>query len=98
MLLCKTLYFSILVFISIAYVAQTRRVIRAAPGAETTGNYIVVLKENTTHNRFEAIVDEVRNKSVDSKIFEKVESPIAKVVAANISEQSAHEVLYIRFY
>ena len=90
-MLCKALCFSILVFISATYVAQARRVIRAAPGAETTGSYIVVLKDNTAHSRFEAIADEVRKKSVDSKIF-KVESSIAKVVAADISEKSAHEV------
>ena len=47
---------------------QTRRVIRAAPGIETTGQYMVVLTPDTSHERFEAIAEKVRTQSLSSEI------------------------------
>ena len=74
-----------------------RRVIRAAPGEETTGNYIVVIEKETSHSTFEHIADEVRNESLDHRIAEKVEGPFAKIIAAKMTEEAAHRVSYILF-
>lgn len=86
-------FFSVLA-LCLLHAGSARRVIRAAPDEETTGNYIVVMKENTTHSRFEAIADEVRKESSNLNISEKVESPIAKIVAAKLTEDGAHKVIY----
>ncbi|XP_019849379.1 PREDICTED: uncharacterized protein LOC100633843 isoform X3 [Amphimedon queenslandica] len=75
----------------ISYV-ESRRVIRAAPGEETTGNYIVVMEKETSHSTFEHIADEVRNESMDHKIAEKVEGPVAKIIAAKMTEEAAHRL------
>ena len=82
----------IYLLITTVAVVQARRVIRAAPGVETTGRYIVVLKHETSHDKFETIADEVRNESLNAAIFEKVEGPFAKIVTAELSEDGAHKV------
>ena len=82
----------IYLLITTVAVVQARRVIRAAPGVETTGRYIVVLKSETSHDKFETIADEVRNESLNAAIFEKVEGPFAKIVTAKLSEDGAHKV------
>ena len=85
---------SVLLFLIVAGISfvESRRVIRAAPGAETTGNYIVVLDKDTDHSTFELVAGEVEKESVDHKIAEKVEGPFAKIVAAKITEEAAHRV------
>ena len=74
-----------------ATVVQTRRVIRAAPGIKTTGQYMVVLTPETSHERFEAIAEIVRTQSLSSKIH-KIEGPFAKVVVTKLSVEEAHKV------
>ena len=81
-----------ILFVVAVSLVESRRVIRAVPGAETTGNYIVVLDKDTDHSTFELVAGEVRNKSVDHKIAEKVEGPFAKIIAAKITEEAAHKV------
>ena len=76
---------------------ESRRVIRAAPGDETTGNYIVVVEKETSHSTFEHIADEVKNESIDHRIAEKVEGSVAKILAAKLTEEAAHRVGYILF-
>ena len=71
--------------------AQTRRVIRAAPGIETTGQFMVVLTSDTTHERFEAIADEVQSQSLSSGIH-KINGQFAKVIVAKLSLDEAHKV------
>ena len=83
---------ALVLLLSIVAVVQARRVIRAAPGVETTGRYIVVLKNETSHDKFETIADEVRNVSLNAAIFEKVEGLFAKIVTAELSEDGAHKV------
>ena len=69
-------------------VVQTRRVIRAAPGTETTGQYMVVLATDTSHERFEAIAEEVRSHFLSSKI-KKIEGIFAKIIVAKLSADEA---------
>ena len=72
---------------------QTRRVIRAAPGIETTGQYIVVLTPDTSHEQFEAIAEKVRTQSLSSEIY-KIEGQFAKMVVARLSVYEAHKVSF----
>ena len=76
-----------------AAVAQTRRVIRAAPGIKTTGQYMVVLTPDISHERFEAIAEIVQAQSLNSKIH-KIEGPFAKVVVTKLSVDEAHKVSF----
>ena len=80
----------ILVLLLVAAV-QTRRVIRAAPGIETTGQYMVVLTADTSHERFEAIAEKVQSQSSSSDIY-KIEGEFAKVIVTELSEAEAHQV------
>ena len=71
--------------------AQTRRIIRAAPGIETIGQYIVVLTPDTNHERFEVIADKVQSQSLSFEIH-KIEGRFAKVIVGKLSEAEAHKV------
>ena len=70
---------------------QTRQVIRAASGIETTGQYMVVLRLNTSHERFETIAEKVQSQSLSSMLH-KIEGQFAKVIVANLSVDEAHKV------
>ena len=70
---------------------QTRRVIRAAPGIATTGEYMVVMTPETSHERFEAIAEKVQTVSLSSKIH-KMEGPFAKMIVTRLSVDEAHKV------
>ena len=72
-------------------VVETRQVICAAPGIPTTGQYMVVLATDTSHEKFEAIAEEVQTQSLNSEI-QKMESPFAKIIVANLSVDKAHMV------
>lgn len=73
-------------------VIHSRRVVRAAAGDETTGNYIVVLAANTDHSKFESIVDEVRKESADLGIRQKLEGPFGKHITAKLSHSAVNRV------
>ena len=86
--------FYLLIAVKIAFAdGESRLVIRAAPGEETTGNYIVVMDKETNHSTFEHIADEVRKQSSDQKLSVKVGGPFAKIVTAKMTEDAAHKVL-----
>ena len=72
-------------------VVQTRRVIRAAPGIETTGQYMVVVTPDTSHEKFEAIAEKVQSQSLSSGIH-KIEGQFAKVITTKLSVDEAHKV------
>ena len=80
----------ILVILLVAAV-QTREVIHAAPGIETTGQYMVVLTLDTSHERFEAIAEKVQNQSLSSEIH-KIEGQFAKVIVTELSVDEANKV------
>ena len=84
----QALIFVVLLF---AAVVRTSRVIRAAPGTETTGQYMVVLAPDTSHERFEAIAEKIRTTSLSSDIY-KIEGPFAKMIVAQLSVDEAHQV------
>ena len=71
--------------------AQARRVIRAVPGAKTTGRYMIVLTPETSHERFEAISEEVKSESSISDIH-TVEGPFTKMIVTKISVDEANKV------
>ncbi|XP_019849359.1 PREDICTED: uncharacterized protein LOC109580527 [Amphimedon queenslandica] len=80
--------FSLLVLSTFA--VEARRVIRAASGSNTTGNYIIVVTDGVNHSRFMEIVDQVKNETLDSKIYEQVEGPFINIISARITEDAAH--------
>ena len=85
--------FSLFIAVELAFAdVEPRRVIRAAPGEKTTGNYIVVMEKETSHSTFEHIADEVRRESIDQKLSVKVEGPFAKIVTAKLTKDAAHRV------
>ncbi|XP_019861678.1 PREDICTED: uncharacterized protein LOC109590199 [Amphimedon queenslandica] len=86
--------FFLFIAVTLAFAnVESRRVIRAAPGEETTGNYIVVMKKETNHSTFEHIADEVRRESIDQKLSVKVGGPFAKIVTAKMTEDAAHRIM-----
>ena len=80
----------IIVLLLVAAV-QARRVIRAAPGTATTGQYMVVLSSDTSHERFEAIAERIQTQALNSKIH-KIESSFAKMIVSKMSVDEAHQV------
>ena len=84
-------YQVLILLLLLVAVGHTRQVIRAAPGIETTGQYMVVLTPDTTHERFEAIVEKVQSHSLTGKIH-KIEGQFAKVIVAKLSVDEAHKV------
>ena len=88
----QTSYNQILILVLfLVAVVQTSRVIRAAPGIKTTGQYMVALTLDTSHERFETIADKVQSQSLSSEI-RKLEGQFAKVIVAKLSEAEAHKV------
>lgn len=69
-----------------------RRVIRAAPGAATTGCYIVKLKDSVTHEQFEAAVKQVTPLATEDKVYAKVEGVVSKIFAMKLSHTAAEKV------
>ena len=76
-------------------VVQTRRVIRAAPGKNTTGQYMVVLAPETSHERFEAIARKIQNESLSSEMH-KMEGLFAKIIVTKLSLDEANKVSVIK--
>ena len=81
----------LIIVLLFSVVVQTRRIIHAAPGIETTGQYIVVLAPDTSHERFEAIAENIQTRALDSEIH-KIESAFAKVIVTKLSVDEAHKV------
>ena len=81
----------------LATVVHTRRVIRAAPGIETTGQYMVVLAPDTSHERFEAVAKKIQSELSNSEMH-KMESPFAKIIVTKLSVDEAHKVSFIKDY
>lgn len=73
----------------------SNQIYRAAPGEETTGNYIIAIKKGENHCTFEHIADKVRKVSTDQRISVKVEGPLAKIMTAKMTEDEAQKVLVL---
>ena len=84
----EVLVLVVLVFLA---VVQTRRVSRPVPGIKTTGQYMVVMAPDTSHERFEAIVEIIQTKSSSTQIY-KIEGPFIKMIVTKLSLDQAHEV------
>ena len=87
----RTSHYQVLIFVLLVAAVQTREVIRAPSGIETTGQYMVVLTPDTSHERFEAIAEKVQNQSLSSEIY-KIEGQFAKVIVTELSLDEAHKV------
>lgn len=70
-------------------VIQSQLVYSGVPGVETTGNYMIVLKDNITDSKYKDIKAEVLGKS---NISRTINGLFAKIIVANLSEEEAHKV------
>ena len=88
---------SLILVLLLTAVVRTRRVIRAAPGIETTGQYMVVLTPETSDEQFETIAKKIQSESLSSEMY-KMESPFVKIIVAKLSIDEAHKVSFIKDY
>ena len=72
---------------------QTRRVIQAPPGSEATGQYMVVLANDTSHERFEVIAESIQNQTSNSTIL-KIESSFGKMIVSEMLEDGVQKVSF----
>ena len=78
-------------------VAESRRpVLRAAPNAVKTGNYVVVLRRNTTNETLQRLLSKASKHSDDAKIHRYVET-VAKALTLKLSPYSLEVVSHITF-
>ena len=84
-------FFFVLLSISLV---RSRRIIRAAPHASTTGRYMVKLRDDTSYERFYDLVDGIRDVSTDKHIYGKIDSSTIKVITAKLSPTELEDVSY----
>ena len=87
----KLISLLLLVTAQILSTAEARDIVRAAPGELKTGNYIIALSEGTNQSRFDDIVEEVI--STGSIIYSKVNGDFAKIISANLTEETLRKVM-----
>ena len=75
--------------------SYARRVIRATPGAATTGCYIVKLSDSVTSGQFEAALEEVAPLASEKKVYERVEGDVAKIFTMKLSHEAAKKVILL---
>lgn len=80
----------VLLFFQLLSIAMPAKVIRAALEDSTTGNYVIVLSEETSQRRFREIEEGVRNSG--SIIYTTVNGDYAKIISANLSEHALEKV------
>ena len=68
-----------------------RPVLRAAPTAVTTGNYVVVLRRNTTTETLQRLLSKASKHSDDAKIHRYAET-VAKALTLKLSPYSLEVV------
>ena len=95
----KYLLFSLatLLLFQTVWLTRTLRPLFKASGAserDKTGCYIVVLKEETTHEMFQSILSQVVQMSTDVKLHGSAER-LVKAFTVKLSNEALHEVLMI---
>ena len=84
----------LLLVLLVAATVDARRVIRAAPKSKKTGRYIVKLEDDTSHDRFEELTENLLRESTDHHIYEKVEGSVSKIITVKLSEDSLYRVRF----
>ena len=75
-------------------VVESRRpVLRAAPNAVTTGNYVVVLRKNTTNETLQRLLSKASRYTDDNRVHRYVET-VAKALTLKLSSYSLEVVSY----
>ena len=87
-------FIGLLAISSLVAPAHGRRVIRAAPGATTTGCYVVKLDDSVNHEQFMRTVDEVTPLAMEKKLYTKVEG-VVNVFTMKMSHAAAEKVFKI---
>ncbi len=75
--------------------AEARRcpVFHAAVGTQRTGCYIVVLKDATSGEQFQAVLDKVVGMAEDTKLYGRV-SVVAKAFTVKLSSDALYKVCH----
>ena len=71
--------------------SSSKSVIRSPRDASTTGCYIVVLEDTTTLEEFQQIVSQVKNVSIDRKVYAVVKN-VQKAFTVKLSTHVLTEV------
>lgn len=89
----KTLLFAVCISLltGVGIVSASKPVIRSPREASTTGCYIVVLEDTTEPEEFERIVSQVKDLSIDRKLYAVVKN-VQKAVTVKLSAHVLAEV------
>lgn len=78
-------FFSLLLWLAAATATESRKpIIRAPRDATTTGDHMVVLDENVSHEQFQRLLAQISRVSEGAAVRSYVES-VAKVITAPLS-------------
>ena len=75
-----------------AATVNAKRVIRAAPESRKTGNYIVQLERDVSHERFEELREALLEVSVDHRIHVAIDGTVAKLMSVKLRNESVDKV------
>ena len=81
----------LLAALCVCSVQCSRPVIRAPRDAETTGRFIAVLKETTSHERFLEVLDLLKTAPYDCKILGYTETAV-KAIVMELTEDALQKV------
>ena len=93
----RTLWFAVCISLLVGATARTAsvrkpaRVFRSPRDAPTTGCYIIVLKDTTTLEVFEQILFDVKEVSIDKKVYAAVKN-VQKAFTVKLSAKALKEV------
>lgn len=82
---------SVVLILFILLPVDARRIIRAAPELDRTGDYIVKLEDSTSHEKFEQLANEILSASEDGQLHEKVEG-VSNIITARLSDEALQKV------
>lgn len=86
--------FLLIITISACSVSCSRPIIRVPRDAETTGLYIVVLQEDTSHERLLEVVELLRTNLSDGCKIHGYLDTVVKAVLLDLSYDALQKVIY----
>ena len=85
-------FFFLLLWLAAATATESRKpLIRAPRDATTTGDYMVVVEENVSHEQFQQLVARISKMSEGAAVNSYVEN-VAKVITASLSPNALEMV------
>ena len=75
-----------------AATVDAKRVIRAAPESKKTGDYIVQLERDVSHEQFEELREALIEESVDNRVHVAIDGTVAKLMSVKLRDESVDKV------